>query len=31
MDIIYIPLGLDCSLAYQLNKLNLRKNEYSFY
>lgn len=24
MDTIYIPLGNDCSIAYQLNKLNLR-------
>jgi hypothetical protein len=25
-----IPLGLDCCLAYQLNKLNLRKKAYPF-
>jgi hypothetical protein len=25
MELIYIPLGLDCSLAYQLDEMNLRK------
>ena len=25
MDTVYIPLGNDCSIAYQLNKLGLRK------
>jgi len=29
-NIIYIPLGSSCSLAYQLDKYNLRKESYPF-